>query len=211
MKNTCKIFSLLLFFIIGLSFNLFATTIQITVGPSNSLTFSPASVSAVVDDTIQWVWASGSHTTTSTSIPSGALTWNAIIDNSSTGFSYKITTPGTYNYKCIPHESNGMIGTIEVMPTGIREAIKENYVSLFPNPFANNLTIDIKSYNSSSKTMIEVFDIAGKKHFQTQFNNENKHGRINLNLEYLAKGVYFIAITNDEKSNTYKIVKSDIK
>ncbi len=41
--------------------------------------FIPASVNAVCGDTVAWVWSSGTHTTTSTSVPSCATSWNAPI------------------------------------------------------------------------------------------------------------------------------------
>lgn len=75
-------------------------------------TFSPSDLSGViVGDTIRWVWVSGSHTTTSTTIPVGAATWNSPISSTVTSFEYKVTLPGTYNYKCTPHANMGMVGT----------------------------------------------------------------------------------------------------
>jgi len=74
--------------------------------------FNPAVMPGVfVGDTVRWVWVNGSHTTTSTTIPFGAATWNNPINSSSPFFEYLITVPGTYNYRCNPHVGIGMIGT----------------------------------------------------------------------------------------------------
>ncbi len=74
--------------------------------------FTPANLPNVfVGDTIRWVWVNGSHTTTSTTIPAGAATWNSPISFSVQVYEYKITIPGTYNYRCTPHFSSGMIGS----------------------------------------------------------------------------------------------------
>lgn len=73
--------------------------------------FSPNSVSASVGDTITFVWTNGTHTTTSTSVPTGANSWNAPLTSSSTSFVYIITKAGTYNFQCNFHVSMGMTGT----------------------------------------------------------------------------------------------------
>lgn len=74
--------------------------------------FSPASINnVVVGDTMRWVWVSGTHTTTSTTIPAGAAPWNSQIKSTLTSFEYKVTLAGTYNYECTPHAAMGMVGS----------------------------------------------------------------------------------------------------
>lgn len=74
--------------------------------------FSPSSITNVaVGDTMRWVWVSGVHTTTSTTIPAGAATWDSPMTSTNTVFEYKVTVAGTYNYKCTPHAAMGMIGS----------------------------------------------------------------------------------------------------
>ncbi|MFH1120926.1 MAG: dockerin type I domain-containing protein [Bacteroidota bacterium] len=74
--------------------------------------FNPANLTGVfVGDTIRWVWVNGVHTTTSTTIPPGAASWNSPISNSVTFFEYRVTIAGTYNYRCTPHVGIGMIGS----------------------------------------------------------------------------------------------------
>jgi plastocyanin len=68
--------------------------------------FTPSSLSNVSPgDTIRWEWASGTHTTTSSSVPAGALTWDQPIDASNTVYEYHATVTGTYNYFCMHHPS----------------------------------------------------------------------------------------------------------
>ncbi len=90
-----------------------AATITIHV---KNFSFSPKTVNAVVGDVIQWVWDNGTHTTTSTSVPVGAASWDSPMTASNTSFSYTLTVAGTYNYWCIPHSPN-MAGTITVTGT----------------------------------------------------------------------------------------------
>jgi plastocyanin len=77
-----------------------------------NFSFSPSNLpSMAVGDTVRWVWINGSHTTTSTTIPAGAATWDSPINSTTTSFEYKVTLAGTYNYKCTPHASMGMVGS----------------------------------------------------------------------------------------------------
>jgi plastocyanin len=76
--------------------------------------FTPSTVNAVVGDTITWLWQNGTHTTTSTSIPSGARSWNAPMDSTDTRFRIHLRVADTYNYQCNFHFSIGMVGTIVV-------------------------------------------------------------------------------------------------
>ena len=77
-----------------------------------NFSFSPSNLPGViVGDTIRWVWVSGSHTTTSTTIPAGAASWDHLITISNTSYEYHVTIAGNYSYKCTPHVSMGMVGS----------------------------------------------------------------------------------------------------
>ncbi|HLN53554.1 MAG TPA: BACON domain-containing carbohydrate-binding protein [Lentimicrobium sp.] len=67
--------------------------------------FVPANLNVQVGDTIRWVWINGSHTTTSTTIPTGAPAWDEPITSSNPFYEYRVTVAGVYNYLCIPHSS----------------------------------------------------------------------------------------------------------
>lgn len=86
-------------------------TIQVGQG---GLNFAPQTVNAQVGDVIRWVWASGFHTTTSSTIPAGATAWDHTLNGAGQQFDYTVTQIGTYNYVCTPHESAGMVGSIVV-------------------------------------------------------------------------------------------------
>ena len=96
-------------------FNGFSATQTVTV---NSNFFSPTSFNIFLGDTVKWVWVSGQHTTTSTTIPAGANTWNQNINSNATTFIYVPNKVGAYNYHCIFHTS--MIASFTVgCPTPI--------------------------------------------------------------------------------------------
>ncbi len=103
-----------LLFIAFVSINHLFAQVTHNVSVYNNL-FGSSSISNVhIGDIIRFVWEEGPHTTTSTSVPSGAATWNAQLNSSSTIFSYTITHTGTYEYKCNFH--SGMTGSFEVVP-----------------------------------------------------------------------------------------------
>ena len=83
--------------------------------------FTPSTVNAVVGDTVTFQWRSGMHTTTSTSIPPGARSWNAPIDSTNTRFRVRLRVAGTYSYQCNFHVLQGMVGTINVSATSPRK------------------------------------------------------------------------------------------
>jgi plastocyanin len=82
----------------------------------SGFTFSPSSFSINLGDTVKWVFVSGTHTTTSTTIPVGATSWNHDINSSpvNTSFTYVPSVAGTYNYQCNIHVGFGMIGSFTV-------------------------------------------------------------------------------------------------
>ena len=71
-------------------------------------------ISAHVGDIVIWHWVNGMHTTTSTSVPVGALPWNSPIDSTHMQFRYRLQVAGTYQYQCNFHFAQGMRGTIVV-------------------------------------------------------------------------------------------------
>jgi len=94
---------------------LYATTITVKVA---NFTFKPKVVNAKVGDTIKWTWNGGqagnsAHTTTSLTIPAGAVAWNKPIDSAHRNFKYRLRTAGTYQYECAIHFTV-MKGTINV-------------------------------------------------------------------------------------------------
>ncbi len=102
--------SIFILFIVIFSSMISSAAKKFTITVSN-FQFSPSNLNVSVGDTVSWVWESGSHTTTSTSIPAGAANWDSPISTTSTTFEYVITVPGTYNYWCAIHQL-AMVGAI---------------------------------------------------------------------------------------------------
>ena len=107
-KFTLAIFAMTLLVGMVLHTSVFAVTHTVQVG---NYYFNPSSLNVEVGDIVKWVWVQGSHTTTSSSIPGGATSWDAPINSGNQTYSYTVTVAGVYNYVCTPHAGMGQTGT----------------------------------------------------------------------------------------------------
>ena len=73
-------------------------------------------------------------------------------------------------------------------------------VKIYPNPTNSQLTI--KNYELRENTVIEIFDIVGKKQ-NAECRKQN--GVIEIDIFHLSNGMYFLKIDN----KTVKIIKSE--
>ncbi len=141
-----------------------ATTWTVSVGDDF---FSPQNITIATGDVVHWVWAAGSHTTTSgdNCTPNGM--WTAPIDSNHQTFSFTFATNGTYNYFCIPHCTMGMVGSVFVQDaSGVRPSSSGRpavaTLSISPNPFHPFTTVVLNLPRAGS-ARVAVFDAAGRE------------------------------------------------
>jgi len=149
------------------------------MGVSNSITFTPNSITTVnIGDVMHFEWVSGSHTTTSVSIPSGAATWSTSISSGSTTFDYTVTLAGVYNYQCNPHGGSGMTGTFSTVgatPVINKGSLLYSSFELSPNPTQDNINM-IFSSSETFKATIPIIDETGKeKATKKSYNPRKQH------------------------------------
>ena len=92
--------------------------VMVNVGPGGSRSFNPPSVSIHVGDTVQWVWQSGPHSSTSGSCSGNCSMdgkWDSGEFTPSHQFSFQFTAAGTFPYFCTVH-LNEMTGSVQVNP-----------------------------------------------------------------------------------------------
>lgn len=78
--------------------------------------FDQADITVPAGTTVTWVQnGANPHTTTSYD---GLWDSGMIAGGSGGSFSFTFNEPGTYEYYCIPHESQGMVGTVTVTGGG---------------------------------------------------------------------------------------------
>ena len=193
-------------FLTGFATRSYGVTWQVDV---SNFVFTPASISNVkVGDTVRFHWVSGTHTTTSTTIPAGAATWNHPISSSSQTYDYVPTVLGTYNYKCTPHAAMGMVGsfTVTVM-TGVSDPKKALAVEVYPNPVQSTATITLKS-DPSHVLGLTIYDMTGKTLLSRELENVAQNESVTLDLGSLSSGIYFARFEDAENGATVvRIVK----
>ena len=126
--------------------------------------FGPGDFTINVGDTVRWSWDNSAtgHTTTSTTIPSGAATWNQPINASSQIFMYIPTVAGSYNYECTIHP--GMNGHFNVLGSSDVPAI-DPATTLFLSgidPMTNEVQFKY-SIPKTSQLSIRMFDFNGNE------------------------------------------------
>jgi plastocyanin len=154
-------------------FNADARKITVTAA---GLTFSPSNFTANVGDTVHFLWGSGTHTTTSTSIPLGAATWNASLNTSNRSFDYVIRLSGTYKYQCNFHVSMGMIGSFTVPAvTPKRITVTASGITFSPSSFAANVNDTVHFvWGSGTHTTTSTSVPTGAATWNAPLNSTNK-------------------------------------
>lgn len=104
----------------------------------------------------------------------------------------------------ISKESNTMISVNVISPTVtgiIKNSNDDNFVSIFPNPATDNITITnyAKKYNG----IIAIYDIQGEMLIQQPLQEE----RTRIDISSLTKGMYFIKLMNGKSILSGKFIK----
>ena len=89
--------------------------------------------------------------------------------------------------------------------TGITYNNLDIKFSVYPNPAKNQITVDFSSTNNKSSNLI-ISDILGKTVKEFSVNSSNGINRIDINLNNLNDGIYFINFSNNEIKSTKKLV-----
>lgn len=84
--------------------------------------------------------------------------------------------------------------------------IKDELLEIYPNPFNNEL--HIKFGKNNTNVSIKIVDPVGKVVYAKEL-NQAAYTEISLNSDNpkLANGIYFVKITSEQNTRTYKIVK----
>lgn len=203
MKKIYKNFAVASIFVISI-LQVQATNHVVTVA---DFTFNPNNLTVSTGDTITWMWMSGSHTTTSTTIPAGADAWNQPLNNNSVSFSYVVQAAGLYSYICVPHQSMGMTGQFTaVNPSGIPLNSSIPFVSIDGNLTSTELKLNYYLENSQLLT-VGIYDIIGKpvKTIYLGMQPAGPNEKL-LNVSGIPKGLYLVKLDGKEISLTRKIV-----
>jgi PKD repeat protein len=117
---------------------------------------------------------------------------------------------GTYSVKLRVVYDGGADDTlrnnyINVLTTSMNEISLNNFnLALYPNPAKNNIFVESSVDNNNS--VIELFDILGKKFHTIDF-DKISNNKLEINISNLNKGIYFIKFTTENNvSKTEKFI-----
>ena len=86
---------------------------------------------------------------------------------------------------------------------GIEEAL-ENRISVFPNPTYNNTSVSLNLIEPS-QVVIELVNTLGQKVFIQEYSMSSGSNTVDLSVETLNAGVYYLNIRVDDKLMTEKL------
>jgi plastocyanin len=198
------------FAVLTLFFTGFFTQLQATVHEVevSNFSFTPNTLNDVfVGDTVRFIWVSGTHTTTSTSVPQGAAAWDEPITSNNTEYDYVVEVLGNYAFVCTPHPGS-MTGTFTAqaatsLPNHFGSATE---LLLYPNPARNQLTLEL-FLQTAGTVKLELLNSLGQ--LQLVRNNLTyAAGRNVLNIglseRNLTTGLYFARVTTAQGVITRK-------
>ncbi len=116
----------------------------------------------------------------------------------------KITTAGYFYYRIKMMETDGTFTFSNIIKVAV--VIKNNEISIWPNPVQDFLNVQIKSRQSSTAA-IQINTIAGQTVFTTIEKLTPGNNIIKINTAYLAAGIYILQVNVDGEMKVLKMVK----
>ena len=89
--------------------------------------------------------------------------------------------------------------------TGITYNNLDIEFTVYPNPAKNQISVDFSSTNNKSSNLI-ISDILGKTVKEFSVNSSNGINRLEINLNNLNDGIYFVNFSNNDIKSTKKLV-----
>ena len=101
--------------------------------------------------------------------------------------------------------AQGVQHAYEIFTVGIKETKLSISLTIFPNPTADHLTLQVSDYNNE-KLSYQLYDIQGKQ----VSNGQIVAQQTQININSLPSATYFIHVVNQEnkKIQSFKIIKT---
>ncbi len=160
----------------------------------NTAAFTQVTTNNLLDSVYTWDFGDGSPFKYAES-PSHTYGMNTGAMNAN--LSAKIRKQGTYMFAMDVKTWNV---TVNVCNVGLTENNLENQFKLYPNPANNEVSVYLNNANDNSQ--ISILNALGQV-VLTQKANAYKN---TVNIQSLAKGVYFVRVSDGKQSSTSKLV-----
>ncbi len=90
-------------------------------------------------------------------------------------------------------------------PTAVNDIVKDDNISIYPNPIGNNKMINIE-LKTIGQYEVELIDQLGKIHATKSIANTTTKSKHNLSTSILSPGIYFLRVKSDTKISTHKVL-----
>ena len=179
--------------------NAYTSAFKIFIDYNQNGSFEEAGETVYTSDTATALTytKTGSFTVT-TSAASGNTLMRIV--NKETEFANTIDSCGTYVYG----ETEDYLVNIPSL-VGIEENDMLNTISVYPNPTSGLFNISTSNANFTQLT-ISVLDIQGKEVYNTSDKNNSNNYNKEINLDGLAKGIYYIKLNTGNAVKVQKVV-----
>lgn len=177
----------------------YTSAFKIFIDYNKNGSFAEAGETVYISDTATALTYTKSGTFT---VPTSAASGNTLmrIVNTETDFPNTIDSCGTYSYG----ETEDYLVNIPSL-VGIDENEMLNTISVYPNPTTGLFNITASNANFTQLS-ISVIDIQGKEVFNTSDKNYSVNYNKQINLEGLAKGIYYIRLNTGAGVKTQKLI-----
>jgi len=125
-----------------------------------------------------------------------AMNYSFVDGNLSKGISY---------YRLKQMDLDGDINYSKTV-TLVNRSVTKTANTILPNPFSNELTIQVSS-ETSATAQIEIIDMLGKVHHSGSEQLSAGNNKISIITENLNNGIYFVRVNINGEITTQKIVK----
>lgn len=121
---------------------------------------------------------------------------------SSNYFDYDIETIDYYKVELITKSNEEGLFSNSVL---LERSVELNEIVLYPNPAKESLTL---SFNSiKTKVEIEIVNSIGQIMYSTDYESSLGENKVNIDISYLSKQVYFVRLKMKEESMVKRFVK----
>lgn len=169
----------------------YATMVVVTI---SGTTFSPATLVVDPGDTIKWVAGTGSHSTISATIPSGAAPWNSLLDGSTPFFLYIPSVSGDYTYRCGTHGEEGAFTVTTPAKVG---DVDRNLFSISPNPASGKIQIQFVETNNPAT--VTILDLTGRQLLSEKLATR---AQAEIDISTIPNGKYIVGIIQNGKTTS---------
>jgi hypothetical protein len=172
------------------------TTTAISSAGTSFNTVPQVAAPGFISNSTNWVLISGSFTATDAA---NYITIGNFYDDTSTGTMINpggTGDPGTYGAYYFIDD----VSVLDCTGLGIKEDDINTTIHIFPNPFTNSLTFDIKN---EGEFLVSIRNISGEAIYAKNITKQNN----TIDVSFLPKGFYVATITGNGIIGSQKIVK----